>query len=115
MFGFLGELLIEFLIGFIVNVIFAALWWVVRTAVLLALYPLMLLMGWVRMWVRAPGRTGFVVLWQKHGPVGLHRFGWAEVALDVEYFAITVLLLLVAAGIGVLIYSVGIRVSLWGA
>ena len=104
---FLAELLGEFIIGPILNILFGAVWWLLRTGTLLLLYPLMLLTGWVRLWVRARGRQSFGALWRQHGRVGLHRFGWAEAALDVEYAFASLLIVLASAGVCAVLYSLG--------
>ena len=105
--NFLAELLAEFIIGPILNLLFGAILWLFRTGALLLLYPLMLLMGWVRMWVRERGRSSFGALWRQHGRVGLHRFGWQEAALDVEYAIASVLIMLAGGGMCVMLYSLG--------
>ena len=107
---FLAELLAEFIIGPILNLVFGTVWWLLRSGTLLLLYPLMLLSGWVRLWIRERGHTGFLVLWQREGRAGLHRFGWAEAALDVEYAIASVLIVLAGTGVGLVLYSVG---KLW--
>ena len=84
--------------------------WLLRTGTLLLLYPLMLLSGWGRLWIRERGQRGFLVLWQREGRAGLHRFGWAEAALDVEYAIASVLIVLAGTGVGLVLYSVG---KLW--
>ena len=92
------------LVAPIFNAVMAAVLWLGRTGVLLLLYPLMLLIGWLRLWVRERGQIRFLMLWRTHGPVGLHRFGWQEAALDVEYLLATLLIVLSAAGVGLIIY-----------
>ena len=76
----IGELISEFLGGLIIRPLFNAIvvvvWWVVRNTTLIALYPLMLLTGWFRLWLRERGRSGFGLLWRTHGHAGLHKFGW---------------------------------------
>lgn len=107
---FLAELLAEFIIGPILNLVFGTVWWLMRTGTLLLLYPLMLLTGWVRLWIRERGQTGFLVLWQQHGRAGLHRFGWAEAALDVECAIASGLIVLAGTSVGLVLYSLG---KLW--
>ena len=107
---FLAELLAEFIIGPILNLLFGALLWLLRTGVLLLLFPLMLLSGWVRLWLRERGRSSFRNLWQQHGPTGLHGFGWAEAALDVEYSIASCLIVLAGTGVCAVLYSLG---KLW--
>jgi hypothetical protein len=107
---FFAELLAEFIIGPILNWLFGAVLWLFRTGTLLLLYPLMLLTGWVRLWVRERGQSSFGALWRRHGRVALHRFGWAEAALDVEYALATCLIMLAGTGVGVAVYSLG---KLW--
>ncbi|MBO2011138.1 hypothetical protein [Hymenobacter negativus] len=104
---FLAELLAEFIIGPILNFLFGAVWWLLRTGTLLLLYPLMLLTGWVRLWIRERGRVSFLNLWEQHGRSGLHRFGWAEAALDVECAIATGLIALAGSGMAVMLYSLG--------
>ena len=104
---FLAELLADFIIGPILNLLFQTVWWLVRTGTLLLLYPLMLLAGWVRLWIRERGRSTFRHLWQQHGRVGLHRFGWAEAALDVEYAIARCLIVLAGTGVCAVLYSLG--------
>ena len=104
---FLAELLAEFIIGPILNLVFGIVWWLVRTGALLLLYPVLLLTGWVRLWIRERGQTGFLALWQQQGRAGLHRFGWAEAALDVEYAIASVLIVLAGTGVGLVLYSLG--------
>ena len=107
---FLAELLAEVNIGPIVNLVFGTVWWLVRTGALLVLYPLMLLTGWVRLWVRERGQTSFRSLWQQQGRAGLHRFGWAEAALDVECAIASGLIILAATGTCLVLYSLA---QLW--
>ena len=102
---FLAELLAEFIIGPILNFVFGVVWWLLRTGTLLLLYPIMLLTGWVRLWIRERGRASFLNLWEQHGRVGLHRFGWAEAALDVEYAIATCLIALAGGGVALVLYS----------
>jgi len=75
---FIARLLAESFFALLLNWLLRALVGVGRTVVLLAFWPLMLLMGWLRLWQRE--RTGPLVLWRAHGPRGLHRFGWQEAA-----------------------------------
>ena len=107
---FLAELLAEFIIGPILNLLFGTVWWLVRTGTLLLLYPLMLLGGWARMWLRERGRSSFLELWQQHGRAGLHRFGWGEAALDVEYAISAGLIVLAGSGVALVLHSLG---KLW--
>lgn len=117
---FIARLLAESFLALLLNWLLLALVGVGRTAVLLALWPLLLLTGWLRLWQRE--RTGPLVLWRTHGPRGLHRFGWQEAARDVayllaplllalkylrqaaHYLLAVVLLLLAGAGIGLVVY-----------
>ena len=103
----MGEFLAELIIGPILNVLFATVWWLMRTGALLLLYPLMLLTGWVRLWLREKGQYSLRTLWRLHGPAGLHQFGWAEATLDVENAIATGLIALAATGVG------AVLVSLW--
>ncbi|GAB3846878.1 hypothetical protein GCM10028822_07510 [Hymenobacter terrigena] len=107
---FLAEVLAECIVGPILNLLFGAVWWLLRTGTLVLLYPLMLLTGWVRLWIRKRGQSSFLNLWQQHGRAGLHRFGWAEAALDVEYAIASGLIVLAGSGVGVVLYSLG---KLW--
>jgi hypothetical protein len=107
---FLAELLGEFIIGPILKVLFGTVWWLMRTGTLLLLYPLLLLSGWVRLWLRERGRRSFGELWQQHGRAGLHRFGWGEAALDVEYAISACLILLAGSGAALVLHSL---VRLW--
>ena len=107
---FLGEFLGEMIIAPLFNALVAAVWWVVRNAALIALYPLMLLTGWLRLWLRARSRTGFGLLLHTHGHAGLHRFGWQEAALDVENLVAAVLIMLAGTGVVVVLYSLA---KLW--
>ena len=107
---FLAELLAEFIIGPILNLLFASVWWLIRTGTLLLLYPLLLLSGWVRLWLRGHGRCSFGELWQQHGRAGLYRFGWGEAALDVEYAISAGLIVLAGSGVALVLYSLG---KLW--
>ena len=59
---FLAELLVEFIIGPILNMLFGTVWWLLRTGTLLLLYPLVLLTGWFRLWLRERGRSTFRTL-----------------------------------------------------
>ena len=78
------------------------------TGTLLLPYPLMLCTGWLRHQVRRRDHTSFRALWQQHGRVGLHRFGWAEAALDAEYAPLaSCLIVLAGAGVCALLYSLG--------
>ena len=104
---FLAELLAEFIIGPILNLVFGTVWWLLRTGTLLLLYPLMLLAAWIRLWIRERGRCSFSSLWQRHGRVGLYRFGWAEAALDVEYAMASLLIVLAGTGVCAVLYSLG--------
>ena len=107
---FLAELLAEFIIGPVLNLVFGTVCWLLRTGILLLLYPVMLLTGWVRLWVRERGQASFLNLWEQHGRVGLHHFGWAEAALDVEYAIATCLIVLAGGGVVLVLYSL---VRLW--
>ena len=107
---FIGEVLGEMIIAPLFNALVAAVWWVVRNATLIALYPLILLTGWLRLWLRERGRTGFGLLWHTHGHVGLHRFGWQEAALDVESLIAAVLIILAGTGVVTVLYSLA---KLW--
>lgn len=64
---FIARLLAESLFTLLPNGLPPALVEVGRTAVLRTLWPLMLLMSWLR-------------LWRTHAPRGLHRLGWQEAA-----------------------------------
>jgi hypothetical protein len=72
---FLAELLGEFIIGPILKVLFGTVWWLMRTGTLLLLYPLLLLSGWVRLWLRERGRRSFGELWPQDciGSAGAKR------------------------------------------
>jgi len=107
---FLGELLAEFFIGPILNLVFGTVCWLLRTGTLLLLCPFMLLSGWMRLWLRERGRSSFRELWQQHGRTGLHRFGWGEAALDVEYAISAGLIVLAGSGVALVLYSLG---KLW--
>ncbi len=107
---FIGEILGEMIIIRSFNALVAGVWWIVRNSVLLALYPVMLLTGWLRLWLREQGRTGFLTLWQIHCRVGLHRFGRQEAALDAESLLAAFLIVLTGGGICVMLYSLG---KLW--
>ncbi len=96
---FIGEVLGEMIIAPLFNAIVAVVWCVVRNTTLLILYPIMLFMGLLRLWLRERGRHSLSHLWRAHGPAGLHRFGWQEAAFDVEYSCATILVMLAAAGI----------------
>ncbi|GAA4023562.1 hypothetical protein GCM10022409_04280 [Hymenobacter glaciei] len=104
---FLAELLGEFIISPILNFLFGTVWWLVRTGTLLLVYPLMLLAGWVRLWIRERGRISMPNLWRQHGHAGLHRFGWSEAALDVEYAISSCLIVLAGTGVCLVLYSLG--------
>lgn len=103
---FIGEVLGEMIIVPLFNAVLTGVWWVLRTGVLLALYPLMLLTGWLRLWMRERGRLGFGRLWLTHGHAGLYRFGWQEAALDVEYLIITLLIALAGVGMCLVVYAI---------
>ena len=75
-----------------------------RTALGLVLYPLLLLLGWGRLWLRSRGRQGWRALWQAHSPRGLHRMGRQQTALAGQYLAAT-LLALAVAGVGTVLYG----------
>ncbi len=105
---FLAELLGEFIIGPILNLLFGTVWWLIRTGTLLLLYPLLLLSGWVRLWLR--GLRSFGELWQQHGRAGLYRFGWGEAVLDVESAISAGLIVLAGSGVALVLYSLG---KLW--
>ncbi|ALW86141.1 hypothetical protein AUC43_14195 [Hymenobacter sedentarius] len=105
MLEFIGELLAEFILAPIFDAVSAAVCWVGRTVILVALYPLMLFTGWFRLWLRERGQSSFRVLWQTHGHAGLHRFGWQEAALDLEYLMATLLIGLVSVGVCAMVYS----------
>jgi hypothetical protein len=96
----MGNFIAEMILAPLFDAFAAGLWWVLRTSVRLAFYPLLLLTGWLRLWLRERRRVGFIDLWRQEGFAGLHRFGWQEAAVDVEC--------LVAAG---LIVSAGC--SIW--
>ena len=70
----------------------------------------MLLGCWVRTWLRERGRSSFWEFWQQYGPTGLHRFGWGEAALDVEYAISACLIVLTGSGVALVLYSLG---KLW--
>ena len=107
MFGeFIGEFLGEMIIAPLFNAIVAAVWGVVRNATLLVLYPIMLFTGLLRLWLRERDRHRLSHLWRAHGPAGLHRFGWQEAALDVEYIFATVVIPLAGAGICLVAYAI---------
>ncbi|MDO7849275.1 hypothetical protein Q5H92_23125 [Hymenobacter sp. M29] len=110
MFDFLGELLAEFIIGPIISWVFGAVLWVLRTGLLLVFYPLLLLTGWLRLWVREKGQRSFGELWKMHGHSGLHGFGWSEAALDIEYLLATCLIMMAGTGVTLVVYSLG---KLW--
>ena len=109
----LGELISEFLGEMIIvplfNAVVAVVWWLVRNITLVVFYPLMLLTGWLRLWLRERGRTGFGLLWHTHGYAGLHRFGWQEAAFDVECIVASVLIMLAGTGVVMTLYSLAIR------
>jgi len=125
---FIARLLAESFFALLLNWLLRALVGVGRTVVLLAFWPLMLLMGWLRLWQRE--RMGPLVLWRAHGPRGLHRFGWQEAARattyvlaplllvikclrqTAHYLLAVVLLLLAGAGIGLVVYF-GSRQMFW--
>jgi hypothetical protein len=46
-----------------------------------------------------------MTLWQTEGYKGLHRFGWQEAALDVEYLIAAILLLLALAGLAAVVFA----------
>ena len=102
----LFELMAETIVAPIVNLAFAAIWWVVRNSALLAIYPVMLGTGWLRLWLRERGRLGLCGVWRLHGPAGLHRFGWQAAALDIESLCATVLIMLAGTGVGLVAYSI---------
>ena len=103
---FIGEFLGEMIIVPLFNAVVTEVWWVLRTGILLALYPLMLLTGWLRLWVRERGHLSLGRLWLTHGHAGLHRFGWQEAALDVDYLCITLLITLAGAGVCLVAYAI---------
>ena len=107
---FLAQLLAEFIVVPILNLLFGTVWWLLRTGTLLLLYPLLLLSGWARMWLRERGRRSLGALWQQHGRACLHRFGWGEAALDVEYAISAGLIVLAGSGVVLVLYSLG---NLW--
>ena len=106
----LGEFIGEMILVPLFNAVVAAVWWVMRNATLLALYPLMLLIGWFRLWLRERGRTGFGLLWLTHGHAEMHRFGWQEAALDMECLVASVLIMLAGTGVVAVLYSLA---KLW--
>ncbi|MGI4761628.1 MAG: hypothetical protein ACRYF0_13035 [Janthinobacterium lividum] len=104
----IGELVLELVLAPLVQFLLGVLWLVGRTLVLLSLYPVMLLAGWLRLWLRARGRLSLGALWRAHGPAGLHRFGWQAAALDLHYLVAMLLLALAGLGIGLLVYCGGL-------
>lgn len=107
---FLAELLAEFIISPILNLVFGAVWWLVRTGTLLLLYPLLLLSGWARLWLRERNRRSLGALWQEYGAAGLHRLGWGEAVLDAEAAIASVLIVLAGSGVVMVLYSLA---NLW--
>lgn len=94
---FLAELLTDFIISPIVNLLFGAICWLVRTGTLLLFYPLMLLSAWLRLWVRQRDRVSLLHLWRQHGRATIYRFGWAVLPPEVEYAIASCLLVLACA------------------
>jgi hypothetical protein len=109
---FLGELLIELVIAPVFNFLLALLWLVLRTTTLVVLYPVLLLTGWLRLWLRERGRQSLAALWRMHKPQGLHRFGWQEAVLDLHYFLATLLIVMAGVGIGLLLYYTTLHLNL---
>jgi hypothetical protein len=109
---FLGELLGELVVAPLVNFLLAMLWLVLRTTTLAVLYPVMLLTGWLRLWLRERGQQSLGALWRTHQRQGLHRFGWQEAALDLHYFLATLLLVLAGAGISLMVYYTVLHLGL---
>lgn len=103
---FIGGMIGEMIIAPLFNAVLAVAWWVVRNATLLVLYPIMLFTGLLRLWLRERCRYSLIYLWRAHGPAGLHRFGWQEAALDVEYISATLLITLAGAGFCLVAYAV---------
>ncbi|MGY3087213.1 hypothetical protein ACVWYF_000239 [Hymenobacter sp. UYAg731] len=103
---FISEVLGEMIVVPLFNTIVAVVWSVVRNSTLLALYPIMLFTGLLRLWLRERSRHSLSHLWREHGPAGLHRFGWQEAALDVESVCATVLITLAGAGICLVAYAI---------
>lgn len=105
---FIGEFLLELVLAPLFQFLLGVLWLVGRTLVLLSLYPVLLLAGWLRLWLRGRGRLSLGALWRAHGPAGLHRFGRQAAALDLHYLVATLLLALAGAGLGLLVYYSGL-------
>jgi len=112
---FISEFLLDLLVAPLVNFLLKVLWLVGRPVGLVVLYPIGLLTGWLRLWLRRPRQRSLGALWRTYGLGGLHRFGWQQVALDLHflltkvlallhYLLATVLLLLGGAGLGLVIY-----------
>jgi hypothetical protein len=110
------ELLLDFLLETVLapllSLVWAALWFAGRMLGLLALYPLLLLSGWLRLWVRERGRQSLRALWRAHGPSGLHQIGWQAAALDIEYLLALLLLALAGSGLGLVRYFLAAPVAL---
>jgi hypothetical protein len=77
-------------------------YWLVCSVGRLALYPLLLLLGWAWLWLRERGGRGGRAVWRAHGPQGLHRVGQQLAALAGQYLAAA---LLAALAVGVVLYG----------
>ena len=101
MIGFVAELVGEVAGRWLV----ALAYWLARTVAWLVLYPLLLLLGWARLWLRARGHQGWRALWRHYGPRGLHRMGRQQAGLAGQYLAATLLVALAAGGEGAVLYG----------
>ena len=106
----MGDFIAEMILAPLFDAFATGLWWILRTSVRLAFYPLLLLTGWLRLWLREKGRIGFIGLWQQQGPARLHRFGWHEAAVDVEHLVAAGLIVSSGCGIWLVVCSVA---KLW--
>ena len=107
-----GELFSELVIAPMFHFLLAMVWLVLRTTTLVLLYPVLLLTGWLRLWLRERGQQPLGALWRTHKPQGLHRFGWQEAVLDLHYFLATILVVIAGAGISLVVYYTALHLNL---
>jgi hypothetical protein len=112
----MAELLVAFLLEMVlaplVSLVWAALWFAGRMLVLATSYPLLLLLGWLRLWVRERGSQSLCALWRAHGPGGLQQFGWQQLVRDAQHLLAALLLALAAGGLGLVLYYLAAHVAL---
>lgn len=112
MLDFVAEFLAELVVAPLMSWVLALAYGLARTAVWLALYPWLLLLGWGWLGLRARGRMGWLGVWQVHGPQGLHRAGGQQARRAVQGLLAALLLGLAAAGVGAVLYGLAQHVGL---